>query len=356
MLRSRVRLSLAVAVALAACGGSEERSARLTVMTRNLYLGAPLDPLIGAIATQASPATLAQLADQAWAAVQATKFPERAKSLAAEVAAQAPDVLALQEVALWRTGATPAPATVAIDFMALLQAELQARGLRYATASTVENFDGSLPLTNGTFVRYTDHDAILVRDGVAFSEPKGANYAAQVPLLQNLTIKRGWVSVRIDLGFGRVRVFSTHLEVDQPPDLALFQAEQARELSQLLAAETLPVILSGDLNSDASGVLAPPAGNPTPTYALIRDGGFQDPWFDLHPADKSLTCCYSGSLLGGTSADFYSRIDFTLYRGPFRPVSASIFGTDASEKTASGLWPSDHAGFASTLEYHVTAD
>ena len=40
-----------------------------------------------------------------WSSVQATNFPARAKVIAAGIAAQNPDVIGLQEVSIWRTGA-----------------------------------------------------------------------------------------------------------------------------------------------------------------------------------------------------------------------------------------------------------
>ena len=70
----------------------------LTVLTRNLYLGSDITPLITIPSPEAVPAAAAAI----WANVQASNFPERAKVLAAEIVAQAPDIVALQEVTRYR--------------------------------------------------------------------------------------------------------------------------------------------------------------------------------------------------------------------------------------------------------------
>ena len=69
------------------------------VMTRNLYLGADLGPVIAAENTeQVVEASGAVLRD-----VVANNFPTRAKGLAHEILEQKPDLVGLQEVAYWHT-------------------------------------------------------------------------------------------------------------------------------------------------------------------------------------------------------------------------------------------------------------
>src|SRR3954454_20539705 len=107
----------------------------VTVMTRNLFLGADLSPAINA-------RTIPEAIDGAgtvWNELQSTKFAERAVPLAREIKASRADLVGLQEVALWRkqtpsdggakpisplAGATPATA-VEQDFLAILQRELK---------------------------------------------------------------------------------------------------------------------------------------------------------------------------------------------------------------------------------------
>src|SRR5262245_18857189 len=101
----------------------------VTVMTRNLYLGADLNPAIRAALAQpaGSFAQLVALANGTHAVrsvVDQTDFPVRARLLAGEIVAAKPDMVGLQEVALWRHGplelnrlGVANAATVDIDFL-----------------------------------------------------------------------------------------------------------------------------------------------------------------------------------------------------------------------------------------------
>jgi endonuclease/exonuclease/phosphatase family metal-dependent hydrolase len=293
MARARLRIVFLAAVALVGCG--ESKKGQVSVMTYNLYLGAGLDPLIGAIAGGASPQTLATLAKATWDKVQATNFAERAQKIADEVKdAGGPDFLCLQEVALWRTqspgdGVPGNATTVAVDFLGLLQAALAQRGLSYQVAAQVQNFDGELltafPPSNGPDVRYTDRDVILARSGVSISNGKGANYDTRVPLGGGFNILRGWVSTEADVNGQTIRIVSTHLEVEATsPPLFLYQQTQANELVQLLADESKPTLLLGDFNSAADRTT-------TWSYDLFRSRGFGDAWADQHPGEIGRASC-----------------------------------------------------------------
>src|SRR5712691_8277600 len=133
--------SLLFAAVLLACAGSAAgaRPANrmpvrktITVMTRNLYLGANLDPIVHATSSSGA----FQAVQAAWAQVQANDFPTRAKGIAAEIARAKPDLVGFQELVLYRTQTpsdflyTPAK-TVALDYEAALKAALRARKLPY---------------------------------------------------------------------------------------------------------------------------------------------------------------------------------------------------------------------------------
>ena len=76
-------------------------------MTRNVYLGADINrPVRAARGRPAGEAlaALGQANDQVRAIVDQTDFRVRSRLLAAEIAAARPDLVGLQEVALWRDG------------------------------------------------------------------------------------------------------------------------------------------------------------------------------------------------------------------------------------------------------------
>jgi endonuclease/exonuclease/phosphatase family metal-dependent hydrolase len=319
---------------------------QVTVMSRNLYIGANLDPLFGAT-------TLPQLigaATTVFLESQATRFPERAQAIADEVAATRPDVIGLQETVILRTDtpadgpATPAT-TVVNEYLDLLLAALEARGLHYEVAALVVNVDSELPTALGFDARATDRDVILVnadrRPKVKVTAAAGSNYAARlvVPTPAGaLPFPRGWTSIDVKLGGERFRVVNTHLEVPGSP----VQVLQGQELLAGPAATTLPTLLIGDYNSRADGT-------GTPTYGMLRAAGFDDAWSDVHPGDPGLTCCWESHLLSPTPP-FDERIDLVLHRGGFEALSADIVGDDpVADRTPSGLFHSDHAGVVATL-------
>lgn len=70
----------------------------LRVMTRNIYLGASITPLLTAPSAALIPGLVATM----WEEVQATDFPARAVQLAEEIDRQKPHVVGLQEAAMYR--------------------------------------------------------------------------------------------------------------------------------------------------------------------------------------------------------------------------------------------------------------
>jgi len=348
MPRSHIRLTIPALLLAAACGGGTD-SVKVTVMTRNLYLGGPIELVLADMAGGAPPAQVLADANAVWQIAQATNFPERAKAIAAEIAAHKPDVVGLQEVALWRSGTSLATATkVEYDFLALLLGELKALGLTYDAASVSQNFDGGLPLTappaTPFFIRYTDRDVILTRQNLTYFNARSGNYAARFTLTPDIVVVRGWAAIDVYREGGMFTLIDTHLEVEsRNPPLYLLQAEQAAELTRMVSNNPLPVVVLGDLNSDANLTT-------TPSYSLLRDAGFADPWAALYPTDPGYTCCNDDPTIRADPT-FKTRIDHTLFRGTFKPRAATIVGRDPAEKTPSGLWPSDHAGMVTSVDF-----
>jgi endonuclease/exonuclease/phosphatase family metal-dependent hydrolase len=327
------------AVAAASAGHARRAPLTLTVMTRNLYLGANLDPIVKA---KSLPAALTAVA-AGWAEVQANDFPTRARAIAREIASAKPDFVGFQEAVLYRTQtppdftATPAT-TVALDYVAELRKALAARHLKYRFIGIAPWTDAELPAGSPATmdIRLTVRDALLVRTDrkIRIRRVRKVQYATVTPLIPDLVIaKRGYIYADATLAGRTFRVATTHLESFNDTS----QVAQSLELAAPggPADTKLPTILLGDLNSRADGT-------GTPSRANLLAAGFEDSWPQVHPADVGLTCCH-GDDLREVGGPFYSRIDYVLLRKGFKAVAAGIVGEQASDRL-SGLWPSDHAG------------
>lgn len=328
---------------------AQDNARPVKVMTRNLYFGADLTPLVGATSIP----ELAVGAAQVFGTVQATDFPARAKVLAFEIEEADPHLIGLQEVALWRTGApgvldgpvTPAT-NIVYDFLALLQTELVSRGLQYSVVTAQAEFDAEVPSALGYDIRLTLRDVILAKadlppDELILSNATSANYSTLLTLQTAagpVTFKRGWTSVDATVNKRAFRFINTHLE----PINDFYRFTQSSELLSGPADTSLPVILVGDLNSH------PSEPGPFSAYANLIGAGFVDIWAQANPSDPGFTCCNAEDLLNPTPT-LESRVDHVLTRPGVGIFRSKIIGIDADNRTASGLWPSDHAGVVATL-------
>jgi hypothetical protein len=84
------------------------------------------------------------------------------------------------------------------------------------------------------------------------------------------------------------------------------------------------------------------------TYKAAIDAGFTDAWLEARMADPGFTCCQNANLSNATTG-LNQRIDLVLLRGITTVSDVRLVGNKPSDKTPSGLWPSDHAGLAMTL-------
>jgi len=387
---------LAPAADAAGKGKGKKKGQRATVMTRNLYLGADLGPALAAT----NPGEFVVANGEILRQVDRTNFPVRAKALAAEIKQRDPDLVGLQEVALWRTAAPsfdpvfdgPSATTIRYDFLQSLLDEVNsgkcAKGKkgkgkkasaaksksscdRYSVAVVKNEFDFEAPadLDNdpstgaGTFGgeingRLTMRDAILVRQGagVKASKPISGTF----PTLLRVTVSgipidvtRGWTALDARVrGSKPFRFINLHHEAfdssasnntNQGTTVGQGEVREAQAKSLVApggpADTKLPVILVGDLNSDDDTV-----GNDGDVlaYNALIAAGFR-------PVDTSnpLSCCLNDpNLVAGSLADFDHHIDHVMTdskRIRFRR------GFVTGRAPVNGLWPSDHNGVTSEL-------
>jgi endonuclease/exonuclease/phosphatase family metal-dependent hydrolase len=165
------------------------------------------------------------------------------------------------------------------------------------------------------------------------SHPQAANFQTALPLPSlGSSIPRGWCSVEVATRGRNFRLINAHLEENTA---APIQAAQAAELLVGPANTTLPVILVGDLNSDAYG------DDGTTTYSMLTQS-FTDTWSVLHPRAHGFTWGHD-PLLADPSVDFIWRLDLVLFRGTqFQPMSMCVLSPMIQRIPP--LWPSDHAG------------
>lgn len=317
----------------------------VTAMTYNLFQGSELTEAINA----KSPGELVVAVATDFGQVVASKFPERAQAIAADAAATRPQLIGVQEAALWKLGAlsaspftAPPATTTAFDFVAELTAALAAHGLSYAPVAVTNNFHVEAPGFFGTGFRnvsLTDRVAILARTDVATSNVKTANFATNtvIPLFSGpFTVLGGWASVDATIGGRTTRFVTTHLD----PILAAVRTVQASEVVAGPLNTTLPVVLTCDCNSDPS----------TAAYATLRESGLKDAWLQSQTGQPGFTCCQETPSLLNPISTLTSRIDYVFSRdGGLQAADARLLGAEQSSRTPAGLWPSDHAGIFAEL-------
>ena len=394
LLAGVLALTLLPGAAEAAKGKKGKKKGQVVkVMTRNLYLGADLGPGLSSGSLGEFVDAAGQIANQ----VDATNFPLRAQALAAEIKQRDPDLVGMQEVALWRTSPTnldydpPSATTVEYDFLQLLLDNLnsgkcakskgkgKAKGKtakskascdRYRVVVTKDEFDFEAPVNdNGPYpgglgaidhnLRLTMRDVILARDGagVKTSKPISGTFPTLLRVVVggavNVDVTRGWTAVDARVrGSKPFRFVNLHHEAfdsgnsngtNQGTSLGQGQIREAQAKSLVApggpANAKLPVILVGDLNSDDDTVGND--GDVLAYNALVAAG--------LRPVDTSnpMSCCLNDpNLVGGSLADFDHHIDHVMTDSKqirFRR------GFVTGRAPVSGLWPSDHNGVTSEL-------
>jgi len=346
---------------------------QVKVMTRNLYLGADLGPILDAVDL---PGVLAA-ASASYNQVIYTDFPQRAKLLAKEIKKKKPDIVGLQEVATWFADVDPpttdgdaTPAThVKYDFRAELEKQLKKQDAKYTVVRAQRELNGELPTFSGDR-RLLMRDMMLVRKGVGASVKfeESANFDSTLPVLGGaVDVQRGWIYGEADVRGTEFRVVDTHLEAFD----AGVRLDQAEELVAPGGpadpdAAGKPVVLLGDLNTDDEieetlGASPEHADDELP-YAALTGAGLEERSVDgPNLVDDEFSCCFEDPDIDDpdayTNGEWDHNVDHIMVSdGAITLVKSSVTGNSAlvdsnALNTPHQLWASDHGGVVSTLQF-----
>lgn len=304
---------------------------RVTVATYNLYLGADLSLLLGEATGERLDAYRADVQRQ----LDLTAFPHRAPAIARILAREQVDLVGLQEVCTWH-----ADGRLLWDYTRELLKALEQLGEPYDVVVTQPTFHGSGEVERegrAVSMRLEGHNTILRRRGSAVvvegtdARLFGTALSARLMGTVEITIDRGWCAARCTVEGVPFTFAVTHTEAyDAGP-----RDRQRTELVAALADEP-PLVLVGDFNATPDQVGMP--------------ADFKDAWLEAdNPADgpEAATCCQAGDL-ANPECLLDERIDYVWVRGA-EVESCHRVGAEISDRTETGLWPSDHAGLVATL-------
>lgn len=390
--------SLSILLALVstpAFSGNEK--ADIKVMTQNQYLGADLGPIVAATSGEEYAAAIVELLQS----IAANKYPERSRALAESIADRRPHLVALQEVYAFECidagyGVCALFQGAFNDHLEMTIAALADLGADYYVAAELQNMTIPTPFMESVglpglpvylpgipgpamFISAIDRDVILARGDVA-ADPVimncarpgfdgiGCHFTTVLnvnTLAGPITVERGHVAVDARVNGAEYRFVNTHLEVHilgSNPLTAALQAAQASELSATLASNPSSnpdsrLILAGDINSapthEPIGPIVPPYQQFTNGLTIYGDRAFApvtDTWTLRPGKSKGYTCCESADLRNETSThDVRYDVIFAL-PAPTK-VKANVMDAESTDKTESGLWPSDHASVIAELSY-----
>jgi endonuclease/exonuclease/phosphatase family metal-dependent hydrolase len=298
---------------------------------------------------------------QTVAEVDASRIPERAEQLAAEIDSVRPDLIALQEVTFWSIEDSNGPRVY--DQLALLMKALDTKGLHYRLAVAQTLTDILVPIPGFLNIRFTDHNAILVRSDLppGHLDVMGTEshlFENQLPPFvlpggQQIPIPNGWIAVEVKVRGARFKFVNTHLLSAFPAAISqeafnlteALQMAQAGELLTGLSSTSLPVILAGDFNSDAQQPQHAPDN--TGTAALIANSGYGDAWHLTHSADPGYTWpLFFEDQLSPFPTVPFERIDLIFSNGPV-PSTVELSGLSL---VPTGVLASDHLGVVAEFD------
>jgi endonuclease/exonuclease/phosphatase family metal-dependent hydrolase len=354
-----------LALALIPAAAEAKPGPPVTVMTRNVYLGGDIFRPVTATAGKTGLAALVSFGNAnalTRKIVDQTSFPTRSKLLAREIATRKPDLVGMQEVALWRRGpydishlGTATATHVDYDFLKILLKDLKAAGTPYQAVRVEQEADVEAPVFEGPDpaadpnrfnARLTMRDVLLRRKAskVRIRRTGSGNYATKYSVSLSgiaFTFVRGYTWADASLRGKRFRFINTHLESARS-DVALGQAQ---ELLKGPAKGKRTTIMVCDCNSDPFD--ASTKENDVPHYSAYRTltETLNDEWLGYLPASKGFTSGLSETVNDPDLRTIDHRIDLVLGRTAkglaLKVDKAWVVGNKARR---GGLWASDHMG------------
>ena len=332
----------------------------IQVYSQNVYPGFNIDAVEAAFGQ--SPEAAVMALTNGLLVLDATNWRERAARMALEIEARDPDVIVLSELVSVKRegfqavsgflGGTPfeplAPYWSALpdrttDFLPIFTEELIKRGLHYNLVDTLRLTDVTIPIPGfpvTVAAQYIDRDAMFARADVQVDAVTTDTFAVSLQSIATQT--RGWIAADVQVHGKPWLVVGTH------PAPSWVEAGETPHITELLGAvagATRPTIIAGDLN------LLPTSAE----YGQLAAAGFVDLW-TLRNGSSPLraTCCHGDDeTLRDANDGLEKTIDYVMARAipgyAIGPVQFTIFGDNLTERTATGMWPSDHAGLFAQL-------
>lgn len=391
------RILIALMLSLTAIPPAQAAEQPLTVMTRNLYLGADVG-----VALELIP-DFSAAAQFMWDQVAATDFTKRAPMLAAEVISQGADVVGLQEATHWYCKKNLFSKHVVVyDFAQEFLKATRELGSEYVLAEKdgvkALNIGYSIPAIPYLTMVYDPKafqplfgsdkaacgfeigDALVIKRELSDKVLKVGNteYETSYSIIPKvMTIYRGYTWADINYNGSKVRLVTTHLESLWDKGKVPNAAIQAKQLIKDLSQTSMPLVVMGDFNSDPRDPRPNAANNPggqpeaseectvqtiaatidsavdtCNAYWLMRHANYQDAGpnsFD----PKNFTWGMNALLNGpdkvrlvaaekmGNQYGFTDRLDYVFLKNGAKAISSSLIGNTPPVK---GMWASDHAG------------
>ncbi|HEX9119776.1 MAG TPA: hypothetical protein VF840_04500 [Terriglobales bacterium] len=233
---ARFRTMLPVLLVMVFFTCASVASTTVKVMTYNVNEGTDFGAIIGVLSNPNATADDFQAAvTQTISEVTASNPVLRAYLIATEIANAQPDLVGLQEAAVWTF-----PDNGQIVTIDLLQMILDNLGGQYTAVVTVPEFQINIAQLG---VGFTDRDVILARTdkpALKITGKQYGHYSALVPLpgfypyLPPTTIRRGWAYVDVRLHRTPFRFITTHLEDGTNTISPIFAWVQALQEIQLV--------------------------------------------------------------------------------------------------------------------------